>query len=353
VIESLTGRAGQGSVSVSGSATLEAAPQLDLALVARNARPVASDLLTAVLDADLALHGRVGDGLAASGRIGLQHVEIRIPERMPARLPTLPIRIAGAPPAPAEVPAPPIALDIRITAPGRVFVRGRGLEAELAGAVAIGGTLDDPRPDGALTLRRGSFNLLGTPLTLTEGRVTLDGSGALDPAIDFAATSRTSAANATVRVTGHASAPEIRLTSEPELPQDEILAQLLLGRSLNRVSALQAAQIAAGIAELSGQGIGFDPLGRIRGGLGLDRLAIGSTESGATTLEAGRTIAPGVYLGVRQGTGDAGTRATVQIDIGRGLKLQGEVGTSTGAPSATGAGASNGSSVGVVWSREW
>ncbi len=352
VIERMTGRAGPGTVSLTGTATLDAAPELDLALVARNARPIASDLLSAVLDADLALRGRVGDGLAASGRIGLRRVEIRIPERMPARLPTLPIRIAGAPPAPPETPAPPIALDIRVAAPGNVFVRGRGLEAELAGEVAIGGTLDAPRPDGALTLRRGSFNLLGTALTLTEGRVTLDGSAALDPAIDFAATSRSATTNATVRVTGNASAPEIRLTSEPELPQDEILAQLLLGRSLNQLSALQAAQIAAGIAELSGQG-GFDPLGRIRGGLGLDRLAIGSTESGATTLEAGRNIAPGVYLGVRQGTGDAGTKATVQIDIGRGLKLQGEVGTSTGTPSATGAGGSNGSSLGVVWSREW
>ena len=57
-------------------------------------------------------------------------------------------------------------------------------------------------------------------------------------------------------------------------------------------------------------------------------------------------------LGVRQGTGDAGTKATVQIDLGRGLKLQGEVGTSSGAPSATGSGG-NGNSVGLVWSREW
>ncbi len=352
VIESLTGRAGPGTVSLTGTATLEAAPTLDLALVARNARPVASDLLSAVLDADLALRGKVGEALAASGRIGLQRVEIRIPERMPARLPTLPIRLAGAPPAPPRPPPPPIALDIRVTAPGNVFVRGRGLEAELAGEVAVGGTLAAPRPDGGLTLRRGSFDLLGTKLTLTEGRVMLDGSGALDPAIDFAASSRRATTTATVRVTGHASAPEIRLTAEPELPQDEILAQLLLGRSLNQVSAFQAAQIAAGLAELSGQGGGFDPLGRIRGGLGLDRLSLGSTESGATTLEAGRNIAPGVYLGVRQGTGDSGTRATVQIDIGRGLKLQGEVGTSTGTPSATGAGDS-GSSVGVVWSREW
>jgi len=352
VIESLTGSAGRGTVSLTGTATLEATPILDLALVARNARPIASDLLTAVLDADLALRGRVGEALAASGRIGLQRVEIRIPERMPARLPTLPIRIAGAPlPAP-QPPPPPIALDIRVIAPGGVFVRGRGLEAELAGEVAIGGTLAEPRPDGALTLRRGSFNLLGTPLTLTEGRVTLDGTAGLDPAIDFAASSRTATANATVRVAGRASAPEIRLSSEPELPQDEILAQLLLGRALNQLSALQAAQIAAGIAELSGQG-GFDPLGRIRGGLGLDRLSLGSTGSGATTLEAGRNIAPGVYLGVRQGTGDTGTRATVQIDIGRGLKLQGEVGTSTGTQSATGAASSSGSSVGVVWSREW
>jgi translocation and assembly module TamB len=144
----------------------------------------------------------------------------------------------------------------------------------------------------------------------------------------------------------------VKLTSVPELPQDEILAQLLLGRPMAQLNALQLAQIAAGLAELSGTTTGLDPLGRIRGGLGLDRLAVGATQSGAATLEAGRNLAPGVYLGVRQGTGEAGTKATVQIDLGRGLKLQGEVGTSGGKPPATGT-AGNGNSVGVVWSREW
>ena len=348
----LAGRAGGGSVALAGTVQLAEAPVLDLRLVARNARPVASDLVTATSDADLLLRGAYGGDLLASGRIVLGRVEIRIPERMPARLPVLKVRVRGAKPQPAPPPPPPIALDVLVEAPGGVYVRGRGLEAELAGRVAIRGTMATPMPEGALTLRRGSFNLLGTALTLTEGRVGMDTASPLDPAIDFAASTRTSTTNATVRVTGRASSPEIKLTSEPELPQDEILAQLLLGRPVAQLNALQLAQIAAGLAELSGKGTGLDPLGRIRGGLGLDRLALGATENGATTLEAGRNLAPGVYLGVRQGTGDAGTKATVQIDLGRGLKLQGEVGTSSGAPSATGSGG-NGNSVGLVWSREW
>lgn len=348
----LAGRAGGGSVALGGTIRLAEAPVLDLRLVARNARPVVSDLVTATSDADIALRGAYGGDLLASGRIALGRVEIRIPERMPARLPVLKVRVRGAKPEPTPPPPPPIALDVLVEAPGNVFVRGRGLEAELAGRVAIRGTLSEPRPEGALTLRRGSFNLLGTALTLTEGRVGMDTASPLDPAIDFAASTRTSTTNATVRVTGRASSPEIKLTSEPELPQDEILAQMLLGRPASQLNALQLAQIAAGLAELSGKGTGLDPLGRLRGGLGLDRLAVGSTETGATTLEAGRNLAPGVYLGVRQGTGDSGTKATVQIDLGRGLKLQGEVGTSSGAPSATGSGG-NGNSVGIGWSREW
>src|SRR5690606_16302950 len=116
---------------------------------------------------------------------------------------------------------------------------------------------------------------------------------------------------------------------------------------------LQLAQIAAGLAELSGKTTGLDPLGKLRSGLGLDRLSVGSTESGSATLEAGQNLGRGVYLGVRQGTGDTGTRATVRIDLGRGLKLQGELGTSSGTTAATGAGGGGGSSVGLVWSREW
>ena len=163
-------------------------------------------------------------------------------------------------------------------------------------------------------------------------------------------TSRASIA-VTLTVSGTPTAPKITLTSVPELPQDEILAQLLFSRSVGALSPFEVAQIAAALASLSGVGPGIEnPLSRVRQALGLDRLSVGTTASGGAALEAGRFVAPGVYVGTKQGI-SGGSQATVRIDIGKGLTLQGTAGIGG---SATGSGGeSNGSGVGVGYEFEY
>ena len=48
-------------------------------------------------------------------------------------------------------------------------------------------------------------------------------------------------------------------------------------------------------------------------------------------MQAGRYVAPGVYVGAKQGTSGADTQANVQIDITKGLKLETGAGTGPGA----------------------
>jgi translocation and assembly module TamB len=85
-----------------------------------------------------------------------------------------------------------------------------------------------------------------------------------------------------------------------------------------------------------------DPLGGVRNALGLDELSLGGSGSGPPTVNAGRYVAPGVYVGAQQSTSGQGTEATVQINLYKGLQLQ----TSTGT-SGSGSGAS--SSVGLTY----
>ena len=83
----------------------------------------------------------------------------------------------------------------------------------------------------------------------------------------------------------------------------------------------------------------------------MDRLSIRNGAIGSPALESGRYIAPGVYLGAKQGT-NGGTQASVQVDIANGLKMEATAGTGGG--SATGAsGESNGSSVGLTYQFEY
>jgi translocation and assembly module TamB len=203
-------------------------------------------------------------------------------------------------------------------------------------------------------MRRGTLSLAGRTLNFSEGQITFNGGSIANPALHLVASNTNGNVIATLTVGGTALDPKIALTSVPDLPQDEVLAHLLFGSGIGRLGPFEIAGIAAGLATLTGTGgsvIG-DPLDKVRQGLGLDRLAIGSGSSGSPTLEAGRYLAPGVYLGAKQSASGSGTQAEVQIDITKGLKLQGTAGTGTS--SAVGAaGESNGTGLGVTYQFEY
>jgi len=344
----LTAMAGPGKINARGEVDLaQAGLPVDFSLTAHNARPLASDRLTATLDAELSLRGQLQGALAAAGSIHIREAEIRIPERMPASIAVLRVRRPGETPPPAPPAAGrDIALDLRFDAPRQIYVRGRGLEAELGGKIQVRGSADQPQPDGVFALRRGQFSLAGQTLIFSKGEVGFDGGSLTDPSLNFLAKTTSGNVTASLAVGGTANKPTISLSSVPELPQDEVLAQLLFGRATASLSPLELVQIGSALASLSGVTAGMgDPLERVRKGLGLDRLSVGAS------LEAGRYVAPGVYVGAKQGITGGNSQATVQIDITQGLKVEGSVGT--GAPAGGAASSSGANSVGVIYQYEY
>ncbi len=351
----MTARAGPGTLSASGSVgVLTAGMPVDLTLTARNAQPLASDLLTAFIDANLTLRGEVAAGMTVGGTLFVRRAEIRVPEKLPSSVATIPVRVAGTPPPPPPAPGPAIALDLTLDAPEQIFIRGRGLDAEVGGKVHLQGTLAQPQATGGLTLRRGEISFAGKTLTFTQGGVTFAGAGIADPGLNLVASSTINNVTATLTVGGTARKPTFTLSSSPELPQDEVLAQLLFRQRVSTLGPFELAEIAAGLASLTGAAPGADsPLSTLRKDLGLDRLSIGGGGSGnAPALEAGRYVARGVYVGAKQAVSGGGSQATVQVDIAKGLKLEATTGVG-GSNSATGASDTNGSSVGLTYQFEY
>lgn len=360
---------GEGRIALAG--TIEPFTQflpVDLTLTATNATPVSGDLLRATLDAELRLAGLIGSGAQLAGRIGVRRAELRIPERLassvrslgpvtergtPPGQPRRPATRAAARPAPDAAAGPPITLAIEVVAPRNIFVRGRGLDAELGGALQVAGRLADPQITGALELRRGDIAVIGRRLSFERGR--LDWDGELLPELNFRATSQAGQVTARVDVTGPPTDPQLSFSSTPELPQDEILARLLFDRPLSDLSPFEVAQIAsaaAGAAGLPGGGA-TGVLDRVRQGLGLDRLAVGgggesasrrttAEERNRATLEAGSYVADGVYVGVRQGTESGSSRVGVRVDLTPRLKLEAETGDREA-----------GNRVGLSWEWQW
>jgi translocation and assembly module TamB len=354
-ITQFTGKAGEGSVGVSGTVGVGGAMPIDLKLTASNARPLSSDLLTAVLDANLTVQGEVAGDITLGGLLHVRRADIRVPEKLPPSVAVLPVRVAGAPPPAPAPPAPEhvIALNLTLDAPQQVFVRGRGLDAELGGTIHIHGTSSNPQPDGGLQLRRGTFSLAGQTLTFTSGSFTFTGAGITDPSLNLVATSTAATMVATLTVSGSAKDPKITLSSVPDAPQDEILAQLLFQSTTAKLSPFQIAEIGAALASLSGAPSAVaDPLGSIRSALGLDRLSVGSSSTGNPTVEGGSYVARGVYVGAKQSASGTGTQATVQVDLAKGLKFETTAGS--GSSTATGAASSaDAASLGLTYQFEY
>lgn len=348
-IARLEGRAGPGTITASGNVgALAPGMPIDLTITARNARPLSSDRLTVNLNADLTLHGQAARQLTAAGTIHINRAEIRIPEHTPASIAVLEVRTPGARPPPPPAPGPNIALNLTFNARREIFVRGRGLDAELGGTVRVHGTAANPQPDGSFEMLRGELSLAGHTLAFSKGVVSFNGGSLTDPSLNFVASTTSGDVTATLTIGGTAEKPKITLSSVPDLPQDEVLAHLLFGHGAATLSPFELAEIASAVASLTGvtSGVG-NPLESIRKGLGLSRLSVGGG-GGSPTLEAGRYVAPGVYVGTKQGISGTGTQATVQVDITKGLKLESTVGT--GSPSGTSSGAN---SIGLMYQFEY
>ncbi|MBE9475878.1 MAG: translocation/assembly module TamB domain-containing protein, partial [Proteobacteria bacterium] len=216
----------------------------------------------------------------------------------------------------------PITLDLVINAPSHVFIRGRGLDAELGGQIHLSGTTLAVAPTGSIDLIRGRLALLGKQLALTEGRITM--AGAMDPIIRIVATSNSNDYNTSVIVSGLISDPQFTFESSPELPEDEILAQMLFGNRLDQISPLQALQLAAALRELSGKGgAGFG--GNLRSALALDDLSIGTDSEGTASLRAGKYLSENVYTDVNI-MGDGKSEISIILDLKKNLSVKGSVG---------------------------
>jgi translocation and assembly module TamB len=229
-----------------------------------------------------------------------------------------------------------VKLSLKVAAPQAVFVRGRGLDAEVGGGFTVTGDPARPSVIGSLSLRRGTFNLAGHRLDFTRGNVSLETATTIDPLLDFDATTTVNSTKIDVLITGTSRAPKIELTSTPQLPQDEAMAMLLFGKPASGLSPFEVLSAAQALAELTGkQPVGGGFMGKLRNGLGLDQLSInsgggsGSSSGTTTSVEGGRYVAPGVYVGARQGASGDSSRGVVEIEVLKHTKIEGDIGANS------------------------
>ena len=190
-----------------------------------------------------------------------------------------------------------------------------------------------PEITGQIKFRRGFADVLSRHFTIQQGTISLDGSYPPVPFVNLQASVTTADIQAILQLTGPAADPKLTLTSEPPLPQDEILSRLLFGTSAARVTPVQGLRLAAAVQQLQGGGVVSDVLTTLRRTSGLDTLDV---QSGATTSEssarAGKYISDKVYVEVRAGRhrrhrqGQGPGRADPQLSVGTSVTEQSQTG---------------------------
>jgi translocation and assembly module TamB len=364
-INSFKATAAPGTVSITGTiGVLQPGLPVDLKLIAKNARPIASTLVTANFDADLHISGMSRERIDVAGSVHLNRTDIGIPNSLPPSVAVLDVRRRGQKAAVIADKQRVIGLDVAIHAPQQIIVQGRGIDAELGGDLQLSGTIDTPRVSGGFDLQRGNFTIAGNRLNFSDGHVSFNGVGLqnkIDPTLDFTAKAYFTDATVTLRITGLVDAPKFDFSSDTGLPQDDIMARLLFGvSSASQLSALQLAQIGAALATLSGGGDSLNPLVKLQKSLRLDRLTVVSntvtTPTGTTTqgtsVEAGRYISKRVYVEAKQSSTGA-SQVQVDVDLSKHLKLQTRLGDGSAITGGTTPENDPGSSVGLSYQFEY
>ncbi|MFV0492645.1 MAG: translocation/assembly module TamB domain-containing protein [Pseudorhodobacter sp.] len=213
-------------------------------------------------------------------------------------------------------------LDVVISAPSRIFIRGRGLDAELGGRLRLTGSTANIIPIGRFDLIRGRFDILGKRLDLNEAQLALQGD--LIPYIRVIASNEGDGITSSIVVDGPATEPDITFSSSPPLPEEEVLSHLLFGRGLDKISAFQAAQLASAVARLAGRG-GEGVVSKLRKGFGLDDLDLQTDADGNTSLRAGKYLSENLYTEVEVGI-QGRSKINLNLDVKPGVTVRGSVG---------------------------
>ena len=253
--------------------------------------------------------------------------------------------VLGKPGAKAAAPSLPLNIDLEADLGDAFYLRGKGIDAQLAGSVHI--RVQDRRPPrviGGIRVVSGTYAAYGQKLQIERG--VLNFTGAYDnPGLNIQAVRKRPGTDpltetnveAGVEVRGTALAPTAKLVSTPSVPDSEKLAWLVLGHGTEGTAGdeLGLLSTAAG-ALFGGSGGGASLQSRLASTLGLDEVGVGQSSTAGSTpakglestvVTVGKRLSQRAYLSFEQGTGTASSLVKLRYKLNPRITLQFQTGT--------------------------
>jgi hypothetical protein len=214
-------------------------PTLDLQLRANSVLVARNDTLTARADVDLKVSGPLA-AATVSGNVAMTNSHIL------KNIDLIPIGLPGrpAPEPPSErpqfsFPDPPIRdwkFDVAIKTKDPVLIRGNLATGGAIADIKLGGTGLHPALQGTVRLENVEATLPFSRLEISQGFVYFDPSDSMNPRLELHGTSVIRDYTVRVYVYGTMLAPEAIFTSEPPLPQEEIISLIATGATRQELS---------------------------------------------------------------------------------------------------------------------
>ncbi|MGH8091955.1 MAG: translocation/assembly module TamB domain-containing protein [Chthoniobacterales bacterium] len=235
-VERFGGDLAGGPFTVSGRITLPklTAPNLDLHLVANSILVARNDNLTARVDANLKVEGPLKSAMVSGQVLTTNSRFFKNIDIIPIALPGRP---APHPEAPSAVPTlsfpePPLRdwkFDLVIKSKDPVLIRGNLASGKAIVDMKLTGTGLHPGLEGQVRLENFDATLPFSTLTINLGFLYFDPDDPLNPRIELQGTSSIRDYTIRVYIYGTATAPQAIFSSEPPLPQEEIISLLATG----------------------------------------------------------------------------------------------------------------------------
>ena len=239
-------------------------------------------------------------------------------------------------------------VDVSFDMGPRFVFTGSGLDTSLAGTIRLRSNDGGPlQASGSIRTVGGVYEGYGQQLAIDRGILNFQGSPS-NPGLNIRALRTGLEVEAGVEIVGTVSAPQVRLVSEPSVPDADKLSWLVLGRGSNQIAGNDASVLMSAAGAIFGgdgsrniprdivQGLGFDEFSVGAADIGGGSKLPGQTVAGATSVSSssgdqvvsvGKRLKPGLVLSVERGLSDASGAVKLSWQLTRRISIIGRSGT--------------------------
>ncbi len=230
-----------------------------------------------------------------------------------------------------------VAMYFTASIPGNAWIRGKGANIEVEGKAVVKKDFGKSAIiAGDIDAVRGTYNVLGKLFRIEKGKISFAGTEEINPFLDIEALHSVSDVRILVNVTGTISKPDIKLSSDPQMDENEIISYIAFGKSINKLSGGERAQFqggAAGTIKLMGAG----KMAKLAGKrLGIDMINIegGNDEGASSKFTFGKYFSDNLYVAYERKPSQSPTKASnysfnsllIEYRLTNSLSLDSEIG---------------------------